>query len=120
MRVLVLEDDADLRELLGELFVDAGAASCVLASSLEELERKAPEALGCDVAVLDVNLGASQPSGVDAYGWLRGHGFSGEVVFLTGHARSHPLVADAGERHTRILQKPLAPRELQRIVTEHR
>jgi hypothetical protein len=35
------------------------------------------------------------PAGVDAYGWLQEHGFSGPVVFLTGHARSHPWVRRA-------------------------
>ena len=52
-----------------------------------------PAVLACDVALLDVNLGAGKPSGVDAYHWLRRSGYKGRICFLTGHARSHPDVS---------------------------
>ena len=52
-------------------------------------------ALHCGVAILDINLGPQVPSGLDAYGWLRKHGFHGRIEFLTGHAASHPLVVEA-------------------------
>jgi FixJ family two-component response regulator len=59
------------------------------------------------LAILDINLGEGQPSGLDAYHWLRESGFEGKIVFLTGHARSHPLVSQARQAgKVVILEKP--------------
>jgi FixJ family two-component response regulator len=77
----------------------------------------ADAALGCAVALLDVNLGARQPSGLDAYRWLRDHEYRGRVCFLTGHARSHPLVGQAlamGGAH--LVEKPITSDRLCELV----
>lgn len=114
--VLVLEDDADLRELLGEMFVALGAPACVTAGSLEELQLD-PHALGCDLAILDINLGPGRATGIDACRWLVERGFQGEIVFLTGHASSHPLVVEAAEiLQARIFAKPLEASRMEELV----
>jgi FixJ family two-component response regulator len=105
--ILLLDDDDDLREALGELFMSQGA-QCVAVGSLEDLERRGASALACEVAILDVNLGPGKPSGVDAYRWLRSHAFAGRIVFLTGHARTHPSVAEAYKLGTKVLEKPVS------------
>jgi DNA-binding NtrC family response regulator len=94
-RILILDDDDDLRLLLGELIVEIGCACEVSARSVAELQGRPDAALSCDIALLDVNLGADVPSGVDAYLWLRDHGYQGQVVFFTGHARSYPPLTEA-------------------------
>ena len=104
---VLLDDDADLLEILSELLKQRDCP-CLLARSLDELKALGPAALMADVAVLDINLGAGQPSGIDAYDWLLSQGFAGRLLFLTGHAHAHPLVARA-ERLNRatVLDKPL-------------
>jgi FixJ family two-component response regulator len=115
--VLVLEDDEDLRSILCELVSLAGAEGCVGAGSLEELKHKRVEALGCELALLDINLGAGVPSGLEAYAWLKENGFSGRTVFLTGHARSHPLVRQALElSNVQVLSKPIESKILLKLV----
>ncbi|PTL83225.1 response regulator [Vitiosangium sp. GDMCC 1.1324] len=117
LRVLVLEDDEDLRTILCELLSLSGVGECVSAGSLEELRHKQAEALGCGLALLDINLGAEVPSGLDAYRWLKDNGFSGRTVFLTGHARSHPLVREALElTHVQVLSKPIESKILLALV----
>ena len=117
LRVLVLEDDEDLRSILCELLSLSGTESCVSAGSFEELRRQGPEALGCGLALLDINLGAGVPSGLDAYRWLKDNGFPGRMVFLTGHARSHPLVRQAHElTQARVLSKPINAKALMALV----
>ncbi|MFL5351015.1 response regulator [Archangium sp.] len=117
LRVLVLEDDGDLRSILCELLSLSGADVCVSAGSLEELRRKGPEALGCGLALLDINLGAGVPSGLDAYRWLQDNAFPGKTVFLTGHARSHPLVREALELESvQVLSKPIGSGALLALV----
>jgi CheY-like chemotaxis protein len=115
-RVLVLDDNADLRELLGELLT-LSSASCVTAGTLKELEAKEREAVACDLAILDINLGENEPTGVDACRWLHAHGFGGEIVFLTGHAASDPRVREAAAMtQARVLTKPLEAARLTELL----
>jgi FixJ family two-component response regulator len=117
-RVLVLEDDADLRFILRELLSLMGVEKCVDAGSLEELQRQRDEALGCELALLDINLGAGVPSGLDAHAWLKQKGFSGKIVFLTGHAHYHPLVRQALElSNVQVLSKPIESKVLMALVS---
>ncbi len=117
--VLVLEDDEDLRSLLCDLLVASGAERCVSVGSHAELVRQQEQALGCGLALLDVNLGAGKPSGLDAYHWLKEQGFAGRVVFLTGHARSHPLVRQARElTQALVLTKPVDAKDLIDLLRE--
>jgi DNA-binding response OmpR family regulator len=116
--ILLLDDDRDLRTMLCDLFNCYGAR-CTAAGSLDEMKTLAVDRrLAFDVAIIDVNLGAGQPSGVDAYRWLRDQSFSGEILFLTGHARSFPGVAEAHALGVRVLQKPLAIDELLDLLRE--
>ena len=107
MTAALLDDDTDLLDILAELLQERDC-HCLLAHSLAELKALGPALLAADVAVLDINLGSGQPSGIDAYDWLLSQSFAGRLLFLTGHAHSHPLVARA-ERLNRasVLAKPL-------------
>ena len=42
--------------------------------------------------------------------------FDGEIVFLTGHAPSHPAVARAAGLGVRVLSKPVETAELRALV----
>lgn len=118
-RVLVLEDDDDLRSLLCDLLVSSGAKACVSANSLDAMVRQKEQVLGCELALLDVNLGSRAPSGLDAYRWLLENGFTGRIVFLTGHASHHPLVRQAHAlTHARVLSKPVDAKVLMELVKE--
>jgi DNA-binding response OmpR family regulator len=114
--ILIVDDDADLRLTLADLFREVGGLRCVLAASLSDVQNQSREALAAGLAILDVNLGAG-PSGVDVYRWLRLQGFAGEIVFLTGHASSDVRVqAAAATRDTRIISKPMDVDELVRLA----
>lgn len=107
MTVVLLDDDADLLEALGEL-LQLDGCRCLLVQSVDELKALGKQALDADVAVLDINLGMGQPSGIDAYDWLMSQGFGGRLLFLTGHAHAHPLVARAEKLHrATVLDKPM-------------
>ena len=115
--VLYVEDNDDLRELVVELVTAVLKHRCVGVGSYEELVGLGDEALGCSIAILDINLGPNQPSGIDAYRWLRDKGYSGRIVFLTGHARTHPLVVEAQRiGDAQIFSKPIEPDRLRSIV----
>lgn len=112
--LLVVDDDEDLREMFGRLFSSARVPH-VSASSLSEVEALGTVLPELDVALLDINLGAGQPSGVDVARWLKDHGYAPRIIFITGHAPEHPLVSAAGDSG-HVLEKPVPPAELLRIV----
>lgn len=106
--VLFVEDSDDLRKTFVELLTDALGRPCVGVSSYQEAVALGNDVLGCSAAILDINLGPGQPSGIDVYRWLRHTGFAGRIVFLTGHASTHPLVIEAMRiGDAEILSKPI-------------
>jgi FixJ family two-component response regulator len=113
--VILLDDDEDLRAVLCELFTDQGVR-CMSVASVDDMIALGEVALSSGVAILDVNLGPSQPSGVDAFEWLLANGYRGRVAFLTGHARTHPVVARAYQLGAQVLEKPVSPDALSQLL----
>ena len=115
--VLFVEDDDDLRESCVELVTIVLERRCMGVGSYKELVALGNEVLACTAAILDINLGPSQPSGIDAYKWLRHTGYRGRIVFLTGHASTHPLVVDARRiGDAEIFSKPIDPENIRSLV----
>jgi DNA-binding response OmpR family regulator len=112
--LLVVDDDEDLREMFGRLFASAHIPH-VCAGSLAEVTALGDVLTRLETALLDINLGAGQPSGIDVARWLTDHGYAARIIFITGHAPEHPLVSAAGSS-ARVLEKPIAPKELLKIV----
>ena len=105
---LLLEDDADMVIALRDALELMTGKTCLAFTTLEDLLADGERALHCRVAVLDINLGEGRPSGMEAYRWLKGHDFHGRVFFLTGHARTHPMVVEAGKvGEAQVIQKPV-------------
>jgi DNA-binding NtrC family response regulator len=118
-RVVFVDDDPDLLEAMKDILEHSALATCVVAQSLNELKQKREQALGCTLAMVDINLGPGTENGIDVYRWLRDEGFRGDVVFLTGHAADHPLVSQAAQLgYCRIFNKPIELDDLQRLVRE--
>jgi FixJ family two-component response regulator len=117
--VLILDDDADLRDVLAELFTGVLGIDCVGAASMDELLKLRDRVLSCKLAMLDINLGPQSPSGFQAYSWLRSQGFAGRIVFLTGHAATHADVQEARRTgEARVFQKPVPWETLAGLVAE--
>lgn len=107
--ILVMDDDIDLLEVLQETLVTLCKVDEVItATSLETVQEQKEKILNCELAILDVNLGAERPSGVNVAEWLRANGFKGKIVFLTGHAVSDPEVLAATRMpNTKVVAKPI-------------
>jgi FixJ family two-component response regulator len=117
--VLIVDDDYDLRTTLSDIMHLMCDADCLVFPDVASLENAGERALACEVAIIDVNLGAGKPNGVDAYHWLVRHGFTGRIVFLTGHAGASTLVKDAVDAGTaEFVQKPASIRTLCRFLEE--
>jgi FixJ family two-component response regulator len=112
VRVIFLDDDEDLRRTMDELLRFFGI-ECTSFGTFGELRSSKAAVSDFSVAILDVNLGSGEPTGIDAYAWLRESGFRGRIAFLTGHGRSHPQLerfAEVGD--ATVLEKPITTDDL--------
>ncbi len=107
--ILVMDDDIDLLEVLQETLVTlCNVNQVITATSMDSVQQQKDKILNCELAILDVNLGAERPSGVNVAQWLRDNGFKGKIVFLTGHAVSDPEVLAATRMpNTKVVAKPI-------------
>jgi DNA-binding NtrC family response regulator len=120
-KILILEDDEDMRNALVDVVSTLLGWDYVAAASYDDLLERRDEAMHCQLAMLDVNLGADQPSGLDALEWLLRHEFAGEIVFLTGHAQSDPLVQRALQMGiATVMEKPIGLPQLSALLEERR
>ncbi|MCF8206457.1 MAG: response regulator [Methylotenera sp.] len=114
LRTLFVEDNAELREQIGELLAEEGLVVVGCDSAEAALQRYAAERF--DLVVTDVSL--PQMSGVDlARAILRAQP-NAWVVFLSGYAFGHEL-ASFGP-HVRALLKPFELDDLQALIEESR
>jgi DNA-binding NtrC family response regulator len=118
-RVLILDDDIDLLDLMGDVIFRFCGRPVLKVASLRDLIMQKTSAFGCGVAFIDINLGPDCPSGIEAYQWLRSNKFCGHLSFLTAHAHTHPLVRKARELdNVSVLEKPIDVDRLIRTVEE--
>lgn len=116
--ILVMDDDIDLLDVLKETLISLCKIDQVItATSLTAVQEQKEKILQCQLAILDVNLGADRPSGVDVAEWLRANDFKGKIVFLTGHAVSDPEVLAATHiPDTKVVAKPIGLSQLLNFV----
>lgn len=115
-KLLIVDDDSDLTCVMADLFKDSGFSSLV-SHSVDQLKNFGDQIHSCAAAILDINLGANQPNGLEAYHWLRENRFAGRILFFTGHARSHPLVRTACQLEgVQVVEKPMTVEGLLDLV----
>jgi FixJ family two-component response regulator len=79
--VIIVDDDAPVREALSELIMSAGFQSVGFASTRELLDTDALDSPGC--LILDVRMPGA--SGLDLQRHLAQNGNPKPIIFLTGH-----------------------------------
>ncbi|MET3521885.1 response regulator transcription factor [Mesorhizobium abyssinicae] len=79
--VIIVDDDASVREALSELILSAGFQSICFASTRELLDADVLDGPGC--LILDVRMPGA--SGLDLQNRLAKSGNSKPIIFLTGH-----------------------------------
>jgi DNA-binding NtrC family response regulator len=116
-RVLLLDDDVDLCEVMVEMTLELGASACMAVNSLAELKKLSKIKNRFDLIFIDMSLGFGEPSGIEVYEWLRHIGYTGEVAFFSGHDRTHPMIQMAMEYpNVSLLEKPPSSSELEALL----
>ena len=106
--VLVVDDDASMREALSDLFQSIGLRVEVFASTQEFIKNRRPEGPGC--LVLDVRLPGK--SGLDFQQELNAADMSLPIVFLTGHGDIPMSVRAMKAGAVEFLTKPFREQDL--------
>jgi DNA-binding NtrC family response regulator len=82
VRALIVDDDADVRDLLVSILVRAGTRVVEATSGSEAMAVLARDEF--DVVLVDVRL--PDHSGLDLLRWARAADVDSEMIVLTGHA----------------------------------
>ena len=106
--VLVVDDDASVREALSDLFQSVGLRVEVFASTQEFLKNTRPEGPSC--LVLDVRLPGK--SGLDFQQELNAANINLPIVFLTGHGDIPMSVRAMKAGAVEFLTKPFREQDL--------
>jgi two-component system, NtrC family, response regulator AtoC len=115
MRVLIVDDDADIRGLLAAVLEsDTGASVIEAGSGAEGMALLAREEF--DVAVVDVQL--PDHSGLEILRWARAAEIDTELIVLTGHADVETAVQAMRLGAYDFIGKPCKNAELREVVAK--
>jgi two-component system NtrC family sensor kinase len=115
-RILVIDDEDDVREVLSEILSNAGHRVDLAVSgraALAQLEAVRYDVILCDVRMPDMD-------GLALFDEIRRQWpqCARRVVFVSGDTLSSGLSEFAAAGQLRILEKPFVPREVRRLVAQ--
>ena len=82
--ILIIDDNADIRNILNDLISDAGYKTRVAANynqALKEIDKKLP-----DVAIIDVKLDKGDNDGIELLSHIKKKNKDIPVIIISGHA----------------------------------
>ena len=82
--ILIVDDNADIRNIINDLIIDAGFKTRIAANynqALNEIDKKLP-----DVAIIDVKLDKGDYDGLELLSHIKTKDKNIPVIIITGHA----------------------------------
>ena len=104
IEILIVDDNADIRNILNELIVDAGYKTRLAANykqALSEIDKKMP-----DVAILDVKLDKGDNDGIELLSHIKSKNKDVPVIIITGHANVEMAVNSLKHGAFEFIEKP--------------
>ncbi len=114
IEILIVDDNADIRNILKELIVDAGYKTRVAANynqALSEIDKKMP-----DVAILDVKLDKGDNDGIELLSHIKSKNNDVPVIIITGHANVELAVSALKHGAFEFIEKPFDKTRLLNFV----
>ena len=112
--ILIVDDNADIRNILNELIIDAGYKTRVAANynqALSEIDKKIP-----DVAILDVKLDKGDNDGIELLSHIKSKNKDVPVIIITGHANIEMAVNSLKHGAFEFIEKPFDQTRLLNFV----
>ena len=104
VEILIVDDNADIRNILNELIIDAGYKTRIAANynqALSEIDKKIP-----DVAILDVKLDKGDNDGIELLTHIKSKNKDVPVIIITGHANIEMAVNSLKHGAFEFVEKP--------------
>jgi len=102
--ILIIDDNADIRNILNDLISDAGYKTRIAANynqALTEIDKKLP-----DVAIIDVKLDKGDNDGIELLSHIKKKNKDIPVIIISGHANIEMAVKSLKSGAFEFIQKP--------------
>jgi len=102
--ILIVDDNADIRNIINELILDAGHKTRLAANynqALSEIDKKLP-----DVAILDVKLDKGDNDGIELLSHIKSKNKDVPVIIISGHANIEMAVKSLHYGAFEFIEKP--------------
>ena len=104
IEILIVDDNADIRNILNELILDAGYKTRLAANfnqALAEINKKIP-----DVAILDVKLDKGDNDGIELLSHIKSKNKDVPVIIISGHANIEMAISSLKHGAFEFIEKP--------------
>ena len=112
--ILIIDDNADIRNILNELISDHGFKTRVAANfsqALNEIDKKLP-----DVAIIDVKLDKGDNDGIELLSHIKKKDKDVPVIIISGHANIEMAVKSLKSGAFEFIEKPFDQERLMNFV----
>ena len=102
--ILVVDDEKDIRQLIGQILSDEGYQVCLASNSeaaMDEINSKSP-----DLIILDIWLKDSNMDGIEILKTVRNNDKNIPIVIISGHGNIEIAVAAVKQGAYDFLEKP--------------
>ena len=113
--ILIVDDNADIRNILNELIIDSGYKTRMAANynqALSEIDKKLP-----DVAILDVKLDKGDNDGIELLSHIKSKNKDIPVIIISGHANIEMAVKSLQNGAFEFIEKPFDQERLLNFVS---
>ena len=113
--ILIVDDNADIRNIINELIVDSGYKTRLAANynqALAEIDKKLP-----DVAILDVKLDKGDNDGIELLSHIKSKNKDIPVIIISGHANIEMAVKSLQKGAFEFIEKPFDQNRLLNFVS---
>jgi len=112
--ILIVDDNADIRNIINELIIDSGYKTRIAANynqALAEIDKKLP-----DVAILDVKLDKGDNDGIELLSHIKSKNKDVPVIIISGHANIEMAVKSLQHGAFEFIEKPFDQERLLNFV----
>ena len=112
--ILIVDDNADIRNIINELILDSGYKTRLAANynqALAEIDKKLP-----DVAILDVKLDKGDNDGIELLSYIKSKNKDIPVIIISGHANIEMAVKSLQHGAFEFIEKPFDQERLLNFV----
>ena len=112
--ILIIDDNADIRNILRDLISDAGYKTRIAANynqALLEIDKKLP-----DVAIIDVKLDKGDNDGIELLNHIKNKNKDIPVIIISGHANIEMAIKSLKSGAFEFIQKPFDQERLLNFV----